>query len=636
MHFARAYPAGAEITENGAHFRVWAPTAKSITLCITAYSIASQSEQLKIAMFAEQDGYYSCFVPGVSAGARYQFQLDDDQTLYPDPASRYQPSGPHGPSQLACATHFNWSDTDWQGLTSTNNVIYEMHIGTFTQEGTYQAAARELPELAELGITLIELMPVNEFDGNFGWGYDGVALYAPYHIYGTPDDLRYFINRAHALGIGVILDVVYNHVGSSGCYLQKFSLDYFSRRYQSEWGDVFNFDGKNSEPVRDFIINNAIYWIKEFHFDGFRLDATQQIFDASSEHIISAIITATRAAAGNRKLYIVGENEPQQKKLVMSIEENGYGLDSLWNDDFHHAARVALTGRTSAYFTDYQGQPQEFVASIKYGFLFQGQWYKWQKQRRGSASLDLPPARFVHYLQSHDQIANGGRGKRIHQLSHPSLLRALTGLLLLSPQTPMLFQGQEFGASSPFLYFADNNNDIVEAVAKGRNEFLHQFLPLATPAMQPYLPRPEDLSTFTQSKLNLDERQTHSDIYRLHKELLHLRRTDPVLSGENFSHVDGAVIWSSVFLIRFFSSASNNDRLIIINLGQDFQLSPAPEPLLAPHENCDWKLYWSSEYPQYGGHGACEISTKADWLMPGLSAALLKPIEMAESEGDRR
>lgn len=626
MFFARTYPIGAEIAENGAHFRIWAPTAKKITLAVT-----TASEQLKLRMTPEQDGYSSCFVAGVSSGALYQFQLDDDETLYPDPASRYQPLGPHGPSRLESSTHFNWSDAHWKGVGNANNVIYEMHVGTFTQEGTYHAAARELPELAALGITIIELMPVNEFDGNFGWGYDGVALYAPYHVYGTPDDLRYFIDRAHALGIGVILDVVYNHVGSSGCYLSKFSSDYFSKRYKSEWGDVFNFDEKNSQPVREFIINNAVYWIKEFHFDGFRLDATQQIFDASDEHIISAIVSATRKAAENRNIYIVGENEPQQKKLLTPIQEKGYGLDSLWNDDFHHAARAALTGRTGAYFTDYKGKPQEFVASVKYGFLFQGQWYKWQKQPRGSAALDLSPTRFVHYLQSHDQVANGGRGKRIHQLSHPALLRALTGLLLLGPQTPMLFQGQEFGASSPFLYFADNDINIVEAVAKGRNEFLHQFLPLATPAMQPYLYRPDDISTFKQSKLNLDEREMNADIYRLHKELLHVRRTDLVLSGQEFSHVDGAVISSTIFLIRFFSSTVNSDRLLIVNLGRDFPLSPAPEPLLAPHENHDWALYWSSEYPQYGGHGACEMSTRGDWLIPGLSAALLKPTDPIES-----
>lgn len=623
MFSERTYPIGAEITKNGAHFRLWAPLAKRITLVIK-----NNSTPLKVVMTPEQHGYSSCVVPDLPPGTLYQFQLDNDEALYPDPASRYQPFGPHGPSQLETNANFNWSDAQWRGVENVNNVIYEMHIGTFTQEGTLHAAAAQLPELASLGITVIELMPVNEFDGKFGWGYDGVALYAPYHGYGTPDDLRYFIDRAHALGIGVILDVVYNHIGASGCYLPKFSSDYLSSRYQSEWGDVFNFDGKNCAPVREFIINNAIYWIKEFHFDGFRLDATQQIFDASEEHIIAALVSAARTATGNKKILVIGENEPQQRKLIQPVQEQGYGLDSLWNDDFHHSCKVAMTGRTGAYFTDYKGEAQEFVASVKYGFLFQGQWYKWQKQRRGSATLDFPPNNFVHYLQSHDQVANGGRGKRIHQLANPALMRALTGLLLLGPQTPMLFQGQEFGASAPFLYFADNNEDIVDIVAKGRNEFLHQFLPLATAAMQGYLSRPEAKATFTQCKLDFSERETNAELYQLHKELLQLRRSDPVLSGQNYHHIDGAALSPAVFALRFFASTPENDRLLIINMGRDFLLSPAPDPLLAPHENHDWTLYWSSEFPQYGGHGACDMSTEDDWLMPGLSAALLKPVVM--------
>ncbi|HSC67779.1 MAG TPA: malto-oligosyltrehalose trehalohydrolase [Cellvibrio sp.] len=624
----RRYPIGAELCSGGAHFRVWAPKAKEINLVLHTGTDAAPQR-----LSAEGNGYSSCFVPNLAPGALYQFQLDNDEALYPDPGSRFQPRGPHGPSQLEDSAHFVWTDSDWRGLENINPVIYELHIGTFTQEGTYRAATDQLIELAELGITVIELMPINEFDGKFGWGYDGVALYAPYHGYGSADDLRHFIDRAHALGIAVILDVVYNHIGASGCYLHKFSDDYFSRRYKSEWGDVFNFDEENSAPVREFIIGNAIYWIRDFHFDGFRLDATQQIFDASAEHIIAAIASAARVAAGDKKLFIIGENEPQECKLVTPIEQQGYGLDALWNDDFHHVARVAMTGKTGAYFTDYKGEPQEFVASLKYGFLFQGQWYRWQKKQRGSAALHLPPQTFVHYLQSHDQVANGGLGKRIHQLANPALLRALTGLLLLGPQTPMLFQGQEFGASAPFLYFADNNKDLVDLVAKGRNEFLHQFLPLATPAMQAYLPRPDDVASFKRCKLNLDERNTNAELYQLHKDLLQLRKGDPVLSGRDHTHIDGAVLSPSVFVMRFFSATSNNDRLLIINLGRDFALSPAPDPLLAPHPKCDWKLHWSSELPHYGGHGACEISTQDDWLMPGLSAMLLIPVTATTDDG---
>lgn len=620
MSSERAYPTGAEANRDGAHFRVWAPATSRLTLVTN-----KKSEHLQFAMESEGNGYYSCFVPDLPPGTRYHFLIGDDPTPYPDPVSRFQPTGPHGPSQLETGEYFKWSDSTWQGVENKNQVIYEMHIGTFTQEGTYSAAADELPELANLGITIIELMPLNEFDGSFGWGYDGVGLYAPYHRYGTPDELRRFIDKAHSLGIGVILDVVYNHVGSSGCYLQKFSNHYVSRKYKSEWGDVFNFDEMHCAPVREFIINNAVYWIKEFHFDGFRLDATQQIFDNSDEHIILAIVKASRAAAGNRKLFIVGENEPQQRKLLDPESERGYGLDALWNDDFHHSARVAMTGNTGAYYTDYKGEPQEFISSVKYGFLFQGQWYKWQKQRRGSSTFGLTPNRFVHYLQSHDQVANGGRGKRIHQLANPALFRALTALTLLGPQTPMLFQGQEFGASSPFLYFADHNEQLAKLVAKGRNEFLHQFPPLATQAMESYLPRPDDISTFMQSKLDFGERTTNTDIYQLHKDLLQLRKCDVIFSGDNCDGIDGALISPSAFVLRYFASNEDNDRLLIINLGRDLLLSPAPEPLLAPHHNHDWKLHWSSELPQYGGHGACEISTRDDWAIPGLSATVLIP-----------
>lgn len=616
----RTYPVGAELTKEGAHFRLWAPTANNLAIVVT-----TKSGQSKVSMAEEGNGYYSCLIPDLPPGTLYQFELNGSSVHYPDPASRYQPEGPHGPSQLESGQQFKWSDSDWRGIQNKNLVIYEMHIGTFTQEGTYSAAIDELAELAELGITIIELMPLNEFDGDFGWGYDGVALYAPYHNYGKPDDLRRFINEAHKLGIGVILDVVYNHIGSSGCYLQKFSQSYFSKRFKSEWGDVFNFDEKNCASVREFIINNAIYWIKEFHFDGYRLDATQQIFDTSDEHIIAAIVKAAKTAAGDKELFIVGENEPQQRKLLTPASEGGYELDALWNDDFHHTARVAMTGNTGAYFTDYKGEPQEFISSIKYGFLFQGQWYKWQKKHRGSPTFGLNPDMFVHYLQSHDQVANGGRGKRIHQLANPALLRALTALLLLSPQTPMLFQGQEFGASAPFLYFADNNEDLVDIVAKGRNEFLYQFPPLATPAMQNFLSRPEKESTFNCCKLDFNERNKNSEIYQLHKDLLQLRKTDAVISGAEYSNIDGAVISTSAFVLRFFSSNSTNDRLLIINLGRDLSLSPAPEPLLAPHENYEWQLSWSSELPQYGGHGACEISINDKWLIPGLTAVLLKP-----------
>ncbi len=618
MSNQRRYPVGAEIVDDGVHFRIWAPTAKRVQIII-------EKNNENIEMFAEENGYKSIFVPSLKAGDLYQFKLDDDDYLYPDPVSRAQPTGPHGPSMIINPLDFNWTDKHWKGVQKKSNVIYEMHVGTFTKEGTFAAAAIELNELAKLGITIIELMPVNEFEGEFGWGYDGVDLYAPYHAYGTPDNLRSFIDKAHSLGIGIILDVVYNHAGSSGCYLKKFSLDYFSTRYKSEWGDAFNFDGKNAAPVREFFINNARYWIDEFHFDGFRFDATQQIFDSSADYILATIVRSVQEVAGNRQLYISGENEPQNTQLIKSRDKDGYGFDALWNDDFHHSAIVAATGRSAAYFSDYKGGPQEFISNLKYSFLYQGQFYQWQKKQRGTPTFGIPPTAFIHYLQNHDQIANTGRGKRLHQLTNPALMRALTAILLLGPQTPLIFQGQEFGASSPFLYFADNPEKLAQQVAKGRNEFLQQFPNLAQPEMQPYLSRPDNLATFTQCKLNFTEREKNYETYQLHKDLLTLRQTDNVFSGNNYSHIDGAILSNTIIIFRFFSLKKNDDRLLIVNFNSDTELSPAPEPLLAPHINHTWKLIWSSESPHYGGNGNAAPFSLEQWQIPGFSAAVLVP-----------
>lgn len=624
----RQYPIGAEVTENGVHFRVWAPLASTVTIVLGSKAEPNEEISNGISKFRMDDdlnGYKSLTIPTAKAGDLYQFLLDDDPNPYPDPASRFQPSGPHGPSMIIDPVSFQWTDNDWSGVKSKSNVIYEMHVGTFTRDGTYRAAAAELEELSQLGITVIELMPVGEFDGEFGWGYDGVDYFAPYHAYGNPDDLRYFINKAHSLGVAVILDVVYNHAGSSGCYLKKFSPDYFSSRYTSEWGDTFNFDGKNSEPIREFFISNTRYWIEEFHFDGFRFDATQQIFDDSAEHILAAMVRTAREVAKDRELYISAENEPQDSRLIRPPEKNGYGFDALWNDDFHHSAVVAATGRTAAYYSDYTGSPQEIISNLKYGFLYQGQYYRWQKKQRGSPALGFPQKKFIHYLQNHDQVANGGRGKRLHQLANPALVRALTTVMLLGPQSPLLFQGQEFGASAPFLYFADNPEELAEAVAKGRNEFLHQFPFLAQPEVQPYLSRPDSVTTFLNCKLNFAERESHREIYQLHKDLLTLRRDDEVFNGNSFSHIDGALISTDVFLLRFFSHMPDDDRLLIINFGRDIELSPIPEPLLAPHAGKEWVMAWSSEAPQYGGHGSAAPFTHAGWVLPALSATLLTP-----------
>jgi maltooligosyltrehalose trehalohydrolase len=308
-------------------------------------------------------------------GMRYSLRLDQGEAALPDPASRFQPEGPHGPSEIVDPGDFAWTDGAWRGRTREQLVIYEMHVGTFTPDGSWEAASRELRALAELGITCLEIMPVAEFPGRFGWGYDGVNLFAPTRLYGRPIDFRRFVDRAHAHGIAVILDVVYNHFGPDGNYLKLFSAAYFTDRYDNEWGEAINFDGPESGPSREFFVANAGYWIDEHHLDGLRLDATQAIFDRSEDHIIAAVARQVRSAGRGRTTFVVAENEPQHAKLARPAERGGYGLDALWNDDFHHSAMVALTGRHEAYYSDYRGRPHEFVAAAKHGFLYQGQRY---------------------------------------------------------------------------------------------------------------------------------------------------------------------------------------------------------------------------------------------------------------------
>jgi maltooligosyltrehalose trehalohydrolase len=623
----RCLPIGAEILPGGGvHFRVWAPDHKRVAVAIENLPGGGATLDLD----SEGDGYFSATVVEAGCGTRYCFRLDADTTLNPDPASRFQPEGPYGPSQVIDPCAFDWTDQGWQGIGRHGHVLYELHVGTFTLEGTWKAATRELPELAALGVTVIELMPIADFVGRFGWGYDGVSLFAPYRLYGTPDDLRHFVDRAHALGIGVILDVVYNHLGPDGNYLKQFAAAYFTDRYKNEWGEALNFDGSESGPVREFFVANAGYWIEEYHLDGLRLDATQQIFDSSSEHILAAITQRVRLAATGREAFIVAENEPQHIKLVRPCENGGYDIDALWNDDFHHSATVALTGHNEAYYSDHLGSPQEFISAAKRGYLYQGQRYSWQKRARGTPALDQEPARFISFLQNHDQVANSGRGLRIHALSSPGRCRAMTALLLLGPATPMLFQGQEFAASAPFCYFADHKPELAELVAQGRKDFLRQFPSLAIDAMQEQLMDPSDLETFERCKLDFGERVRHAEVYALHRDLLALRRADPVFRLPRFGGVDGAVLSNEAFVLRFFGG-SDHDRLLVVNLGRDLRLVPAPEPLLAPPEASKWQVVWSSEDPRYGGCGWSEPEDEQGWHIPGHAALALKPRPMTAS-----
>ncbi len=517
---------------------------------------------------------------------------------------------------------YSWQDADWRGISMHGQVIYELHIGAFTTEGTFDAAARELRHLAALGVTCLEIMPVCEFPGRFNWGYDGVALYAPYHGYGDYDALKRFVDAAHACQLAVILDVVYNHLGADGNYLACFSPDYFTDRYSNEWGQALNFDGPQSAPVRELFAANAEYWIREFHLDGLRVDATQSLHDASQPHIAALIVARARAAAAGRDIIMIAENEPQQAQLLWCIDAGGMGFDAIWNDDFHHSARVAVTGNRDGYFHDYRGRAQELASAIRHGFLFQGQHYCWQDKPRGTPALDQPARSFVAYTQNHDQVANTFYGQRLHEITSPARHRVITALLLLAPHTPLLFMGQEFAASSPFPFFADHRPELAAEVHEGRKKFLRQFASYATPAAQNRILDPGAAETFSAAKLDFTERDTHHTIYALYHDLLRLRREDPVIAAQNRDSIECAVLAEQTFLVRWIG-ASAGDLLLIINLGPQLELRPAPEPLLAPLRQSRWQLRWSSDEPRYGGPGALDICETGLDLVPAECALLL-------------
>jgi maltooligosyltrehalose trehalohydrolase len=656
----RRLPIGAEVMpEGGVHFRVWAPRCGELGVVLES-GPGAESGTVAIPLWPEPGGYFSAFSQSAAAGTLYRFQPvykhGPHDRLVPDPASRFQPRGPHGPSRVEDPGRFAWTDDHWTGVELGGQVIYEMHIGAFTREGTWRAATRELDELAAAGITLIEVLPVADFAGEFGWGYDGVDLYAPTRLYGEPDDMRAFVDRAHALGIGVILDVVYNHLGPDGNYLACFSNDYFSTVHTTDWGLAINYDGPGCGPVREFYIANAGYWIDEFHLDGLRIDATQDIHDCSDDHILAALTRQARQVASRRgrSIVFVAENEPQHAKLVRSPRRGGYGLDAMWNDDYHHSAMVALTGRNEAYYTDYQGTPQELISAVKRGFLYQGQLYGWQHKRRGAPALDIEPARFVHFLQNHDQIANSAGGQRCHMLASPGRYRAMMALTLLGPATPMLFMGQEFAASAPFLYFADHTAELNQSIRAGRAEFLAQFPSLATAEVQARLADPCDRATFEACKLDLGERLRHAGAYALTRDLLALRRRDPAFRAQRSGGVDGAVLGAEALVLRVMEpgleslepmqpmqsmqsiepgvATGHGDRLLIVNLGRDLDLCPAPEPLLAPPGAMVWSVLWSSEHPRYGGSGNAAVESQGRWRLPGHAAVVLAPVPAQESE----
>jgi maltooligosyltrehalose trehalohydrolase len=604
---------GAVAEADGTRFTLWALGRSTAAVEIEGRGSAD--------LPALGGGYFGGLINNVRPGARYHYRIDGGQPV-PDLASRWQADGNDGPS-VVVSPGYDWTDDAWRGPQRVDNVLYELHIGTFTLEGTWSAATIKLTMLRELGVTLIHVMPVGMFKGRFGWGYDTTLPYAPFAPYGTPDELRAFVNRAHYLGIGVILDVVYNHVGL-GDHYRKYSDHYFTDRYENEWGASFNYDGEGSRAVRDFVVGNARYWITDFHLDGLRIDAAQAMFDASDEHIIAEITRAVRAAAAPRRAYVMVENQPQQHLMIDPPEQGGYGVDAMVSDDFQHAVRVAITGHNDFYYRDYLGTPQELVSALKYGFLYQGQRSDMRDKAYGTYNLDTPAEHFVHFLENHDQIANSARGFRLATLASPARVRAITSLLLLGPQTPCLFQGQEFGASNAFLYFFGVDGDEARAVAEGRRKSLTNFASVGDPEMQARLPEPSDAATFERSKLDWSEAERHAGLLALHRVLLQIRREDPTFSQASARSVDGAVIGDAAMLLRYLTPDPAGHRLLLLNLGRDLHMAVMAEPLLAPPDGHRWVLAWSSEHPEYDGAGRQPVNPEQFWILPGDCAVLLR------------
>jgi maltooligosyltrehalose trehalohydrolase len=516
---------GAVAGPRATKFRVWAPDRSSVDLVICS---ASDARVLPLAR--EGDGYWSGEYDQAGPGTLYKFRIDGkNEDTYPDPASRFQPSGVHGPSAVVDPSRFPWTDQAFAGPAFDDLVIYELHVGTFSAQGTFRGATERLSALAELGVTAIELMPVADFAGDRNWGYDGVALFAPARCYGAPDDLRALVDAAHAHGLAVFLDVVYNHFGPDGAYANIFSPYYFTDAHESPWGRGVNLDGTHSEAVRRFFIENALHWVREYHVDGLRLDATHALVDDSPIHFLAEMTETVRAHA-SRPVHFIAEDHRNLASLLQPVADRGCGIDGVWADDFHHHARAHAAGDREGYYGDFSGSTSDLARTTTQGWFFTGQHSAHLGHSRGTDPSPLHPRQFVICIQNHDQIGNRADGRRLHHDIEPAAYRALSTLLLLAPETPMLFMGQEWAASSPFLYFTAHNAELGRKITEGRRQEFSAFAAFSDPAVRSQIPDPQALDTFDNSRLNWSElsHPDHAAVRALYARLLAVRRSSGV------------------------------------------------------------------------------------------------------------
>ena len=521
MNFAHDMPFGATLLDGGqARFRLWAPGQSTV-------SLALEPEDRRLPMEATGDGWFELTVP-TAAGQRYRYQLSDALAV-PDPASRHQAADVHDASVVIDPRSYRWRCPAWRGCPWHETVVYELHVGTFTPEGTFDGVRKRLDTLAQIGITAIELMPIADFPGRWNWGYDGVLPYAPDARYGTPDQLKALVDAAHERGLMILLDVVYNHFGPDGNYLHSYAPQFFTERRRTPWGAAIDY---RQRPVRDFYIHNALYWLEEYRFDGLRFDAVHEIVDDCDPHILQEIARAIRSRLEpSRHVHLVLENEHNSARLLTrKPDDSPRFFTAQWNDDFHHAAHVVLTGESIGYYSDYTDKPVEKLGrALAEGFVYQGETSSYSGRVRGEPCKSLPPLAFVNFIQNHDQVGNRAFGERLTKLaSSREALKALTAILLLSPSVPMLFMGEEYGAEEPFCFFADFHGKLAEAVRTGRREEFARFPAFADPESRQRIPDPVAPSTHKHSCLDWASRkaEVHRDWLEHCRTLLAVRRTE--------------------------------------------------------------------------------------------------------------
>jgi maltooligosyltrehalose trehalohydrolase len=584
---------GAEIVPGGVSYRAWCKHEQVEVVILDNDGEVRRTVRLE----AEGDGYFAGTDAAGIAGDLYKYRFGESQA-WPDPASSYQPCGVHGPAMVIDGSAYHWNDAQWSPPAFSELVIYELHVGAFTAAGTFRSAIERLPHLAALGINAIELMPIADFPGDRNWGYDGVMLYAPSRAYGSPDDLRDLVDAAHAHGIAVILDVVYNHLGPDGNYTGVYHDGYYAHpRRETPWGAALDY---SAVPVRAFFLENALYWRREFHIDGFRLDATHTIIDPSPRHVLAEIAEAVQAAGG----FIIAEDERNEPMVLRPRDVGGWGFDGVWADDFHHVVRVLMTGEREGYYGNFEGDSGELAQTLAHGWLFRGQKQSVTGEERGGDPTGLAAQQFIYCISNHDQVGNRAFGERLNHVVSAAAYRAASALLCLVPQTPMLFMGQEWGAAAPFRFFTDHNAELGDAITKGRRREFRNFSAFRDPNVLATIPDPQANETFLQSKLDWEEieQAEHASVLLLYWEFLELRRTHSAFRNSGRENRVVLDLGDGIVAI-LFGRVGEFRCAVISDLVGGHPMPNLDDGRLAPGGGRDWEPLMSSNDDRFGGDG---------------------------------